>query len=191
VSAHSHSNFKQRKDMRPHSRGAMRPRFASTSPSFQERGRRESRMPIAPAVVRTKGARVDHRFNRIIRLSLRNGLRLMACSSRGDQLCSPRRFGIDDAPEPGRAKMHLPKLDASLGRQVHTTSPSAPISAERSTGTRGPAKFWRRRLAAPFVARRIIAHGKPALRSLARPTLSRPSHPTAQFVTTRDPPLPG
>jgi len=28
-------------------------------------GRRESRAPIAPAVVRTTSARVDHRFNRI------------------------------------------------------------------------------------------------------------------------------
>src|SRR5258708_15387052 len=32
----------------------------------ENRGRRESRAPIAPAVVRTTSARVDHRFNRII-----------------------------------------------------------------------------------------------------------------------------
>src|ERR1700674_2177110 len=32
---------------------------------LQNGGCRESRMPIAPAVVRTKSARVDHRFNRI------------------------------------------------------------------------------------------------------------------------------
>ena len=31
---------------------------------LENRGRRESRAPIAPAVVRTKSARVDHRFNR-------------------------------------------------------------------------------------------------------------------------------
>src|SRR5258706_1583697 len=32
----------------------------------RKRGRRESRAPIAPAIVRTKTARVDHRINRII-----------------------------------------------------------------------------------------------------------------------------
>src|SRR5260370_20749219 len=32
---------------------------------LENRGRRESRAPIAPAVVRTTSARVDHRFNRI------------------------------------------------------------------------------------------------------------------------------
>ena len=33
---------------------------------LQNRGRRESRVPIAPAVVRTRSARVDHRLNRIV-----------------------------------------------------------------------------------------------------------------------------
>ncbi len=47
------------------SRGAMRPRFCVTFTLHENRGRRESRAPIAPAVVRTKNARVDQRFNRI------------------------------------------------------------------------------------------------------------------------------
>jgi len=77
-----HSNVKQREDMRPRSRGAMRPRFASTSPSFENRGRRESRMPIAPAVVRTKRtsgpqAQPDHSG-----FPCANGLRLTSGSPR-------------------------------------------------------------------------------------------------------------
>ena len=56
--------FKQREDVRSRSRGAMHPRFADVSPS-KIRGRRESRVPDAPAVVRTGSTRVDHRFNRI------------------------------------------------------------------------------------------------------------------------------
>jgi hypothetical protein len=48
-----HPNFRfqfsdSREDMRPHSRGAMRPRFGRICCPSQNRGRRESRVPIAP-----------------------------------------------------------------------------------------------------------------------------------------------
>ena len=72
----AHSNFKQRADTGPHARGAMRPRFAFGFTLPGKEGRRGSRAPIAPAVVhkkRTSGPQV----NRIIRLSLHDGLRLI------------------------------------------------------------------------------------------------------------------
>ena len=41
-------NFNQRKDVSLHSRGALRPRFALASALSLNRGRRESRVPVAP-----------------------------------------------------------------------------------------------------------------------------------------------
>ena len=58
-------------------------------------------------------------------------------------------------------ELHLPKLDASLGRRNNTTSPYAPASTKVLAGPRRRSdKFQQRRLAASFVARRSIAHGK-------------------------------
>jgi len=62
----------QNNETRP--RGAMRPSYAISFTLLKQGGRRESRAPIAPAVVhkmRTSRPQV----NRIIRLSLHNGLR--------------------------------------------------------------------------------------------------------------------
>src|SRR5258707_4179396 len=45
------------------------------------------------------------------------------------------------------------------------------------------------RALAPFVWRALIAHGRTALRSQARPTLPRPPHPIPTFVTMANAPL--
>jgi hypothetical protein len=160
------------------SRGARRPRFAFVSRPSKRRARGKPGADCTHG--RAQKCASDHRFNRIIRLSLRNGLRLMACSSRGDQLCSPRRFGIDDAPEPGRAKMHLPKLDASLGRRNDTLLlVRAHLRQSSRRTSRGPTSSsrdgWQRRSS----ARRSIAHGKirPAIPCAPDAVASIASHP--------------
>jgi hypothetical protein len=58
------------------SRGADRPRLALVSPSSKTEGAGKAGRRLHPRSC-TKSARVDHRFNRIIRLSPRNGLRLI------------------------------------------------------------------------------------------------------------------
>src|SRR5882672_10172427 len=60
------SNFKQREHMRPHSRGAMRPRLAAVLPSLRTEGAGKAGCRLHPRSCATKNARVDHRFNRII-----------------------------------------------------------------------------------------------------------------------------
>jgi hypothetical protein len=69
--------LQQREDVRPHSRGAMRPRLASVSPSLETRGRREGRVRAAPAVSCAKGVGKNaHEHTgsaESIRPSLRNG----------------------------------------------------------------------------------------------------------------------
>src|SRR5665811_1651467 len=112
----SDSNFKQREDMRSRSRGAMRPRFASTSPSFANRGRRESRVPIAPAVVRTRSARVDHRFNRIVPAFPARMVYGLLRALPGDRaFLPPSPCGLTIHLKPGRAGCISARLDASIG----------------------------------------------------------------------------
>jgi hypothetical protein len=64
-------------DVRPPSRGALRPRFASTLSLFENRGRREDRVRAAPAVscaMCTKKCAHEHTGSaESIRPSLRNG----------------------------------------------------------------------------------------------------------------------
>jgi hypothetical protein len=88
-SAVSDTVVKQRKfvdvNEHPHSRGANRARAVSNIVPPKKRGRREGRVPNAPAASRAKveSTRVSHyRFTGVTRPFLRNGLRLIACSPR-------------------------------------------------------------------------------------------------------------
>jgi hypothetical protein len=62
----------------PHSRGAKRPSDASSVRALENRGRRESRVPAAPAASRAKLSEAHERSHRgftgVTRPSLRNGL---------------------------------------------------------------------------------------------------------------------
>ncbi|MHC2467537.1 hypothetical protein ACVIHD_006549 [Bradyrhizobium embrapense] len=96
-----------------------RPSFAVRS-ALSCRGRRESRVPIAPMGPEQKGRKLGGRTTGVtgaIRLSLRDGLRLTSCST-------PARLGllvtVFATHDLRNRKRHLP-----LGRQDHTTSPSA------------------------------------------------------------------
>jgi hypothetical protein len=94
--------------MHPHSRDAMRPRFASGLTLIENRGRRESRAPIAPAVVH-KSARVDHRFNRIIRLSPREWFTAYFVLSPVTGLFATVVSRIGDASQTRLGRTHLRK----------------------------------------------------------------------------------
>jgi hypothetical protein len=138
------SNFKQRADMRSRSRGGTRPGFASASPSLQNRGRRESRMPIAPAVVRTKSARVDHRFNRIApAFPARMGYGLLRALPGDRAFLPPSPCGLTTHLKPGWAGCIFARLDASIG---------APGPHDFAVRAR-PAKA----LAGPRATRRVLA----------------------------------
>jgi len=137
-------------------------------------------MPIAPPVVRTRSARVDHRFNRIASaFPARMVYLLRALGDRAFLPPSPR--GLTMHLEPGRTGCISAGFGASIGRRDHTTSPSATADAEDPAEPRAirqvPAKTVssavRPRAGGSFTA-------TAALRSPARPTLSRPSHPTAR-----------
>jgi len=75
----------------PHSRGAIRPSFASSSALLKSRGRRESRVPIAPVApvqqeAREVGPQVQPDSRR---LSLRGGLRPYFAPLPGDRALLP------------------------------------------------------------------------------------------------------
>jgi hypothetical protein len=129
----------------------------STLPSG-ERGRRESRVPMTPAVV-CKIAHGGPQVRRNTRPSLRSGLRLMARSSRSRIPLASVADGlaIDRNPvEPG----DLHRLDTSHGCRNHTLLPSAASSNHPLRPARMPpeevlAEAFKRRSS----ARGSIAHG--------------------------------
>jgi hypothetical protein len=143
-------------------------------------GRRESRAPIAPAVVHTKRTSRPQ-VNRIIRLSLRDGLRLIRAHPGDRAFLPPSLHGLTMSRKPGWARHISAKLDASVGASgLHDFAVRA-CPAKALAGPRPyPASFVEDSFKRRSSARRMIAHGISALPSLARPTLSRPSHPTAR-----------
>jgi hypothetical protein len=107
VAAIPDSNFKQpNSNTRPRSRGAMRPSFARQSPS-NIRGRRECRVPAAPAASRAKLSeaheRSHHRSRRINRHSPRNGFTAYSVLSPATNSSCHRHPRIKALSAPGRA----------------------------------------------------------------------------------------
>jgi hypothetical protein len=158
------------------------PEACSSFTLVENRGRRESRVPIAPAVVRQKNARVDHRFNRITpAFPARMVYGLLRTLPGEPSSLATVALRMTDASRTRLGGNISTKLDASFGRQDHTTSPSATVSAK---GLAGPRTI--RRVSSkmgcsavrPRPGRSLTE--KPALQSRLRPTLSRPSHPTAR-----------
>src|SRR5258708_37060684 len=80
-----------------------------------KRGRRESRMPIAPAVVRTKGARIDHRFNRITPAFPARMAYALLRALPGDRLgCHRCLWRLSIHPQPAWAGGMSATLDTSM-----------------------------------------------------------------------------
>ena len=89
---------------------------------------------------------------------------------------SPSLNGLT-ATSPGWAGFASAQLGISNGCQNHTTSPYAATSTNASTSHVLPAEVLGKALKRRSSARRVIAHGKPALRPPCTPTLPRPPHP--------------
>ena len=179
------------KDMRPHSRGAMRPRFCINLTLLAKRGRRESRMPIAPAVVRTKSARVDHRLNRITPAFPARMVYGLLRALPGDRPVCHRRLRIDDPSEPGWAGCISARLDASVGAPgPHDFAVRDRLTPKILPGLVRSGEFWQERFAASFVrAPSESLTGRPALRSRCAPDAVASIASHRAFVTSRDPPL--
>jgi len=187
VSARSHSNFKQRKDRR-RILAAQCARGLDQLHPPSKRGRRESRMPIAPAVVRTKGARVDHRFNRIAPAFPARMVYGLLRALPGDRLvCHRRLCGLTIHPEPGWAGWISARLDASIGapgphdfavrdrpRQKSCRTSCRPASSgkdglQRRSSARRPIAHGKTRPAIPLRARRCRVHRiPPRVRDVSR-----------------------
>ncbi len=152
-------------------------RFARVMPlvsRHRNRGRGECRMRAAPAVscaVCTKRCAHEHTGSaEAIRHSLRNGFTAYNVLSSATNSFCHRHRRINGFVGPGWAD--------------ETSADLAPATGARTTR-------FRRTLQRRSSACRMIAHGSKELPCdpIARATLPRPPHPTARFVTTRDPPL--
>jgi hypothetical protein len=117
----------------------------------EKEGRRESRVPIAPAVVHKKRTSRPQ-VNRIIRLSLRDGLRLIRAHPGDRAFLPPSSCGLTMSRKPGRARHISAKFDASVGASgLHDFAVRA-CPAKALAGPRThPASFVENSLAAPFV----------------------------------------
>jgi hypothetical protein len=126
----AHLNSERRKDVTPHSRGMMCPRFAKTSALTTRRGRREDRVRAAPAV---SCARCTKTRTRAYRFS-------------GNTPAFPAQwfYGLYRALPGDRAFLppsladHSTSLTPASGRQNHTTSPSTIGSVRLTQLSRPP-----------------------------------------------------
>jgi hypothetical protein len=131
-------------DMPSRSRGAIRPSFAENFPPSPIRGRRESRVHAAPAVSCarcTKECAHEHTGSaENTRPSLRNGLRLITCSSRRTAFLPPSPPGsfasreLDTSaavPEP-----HAFAVRLARARLSHVRRPPHPIATFVTIATR-------------------------------------------------------
>jgi hypothetical protein len=100
--------------MRSPSRGAMRPRFSFSFTLLEKRGRRESRAPIAPAVVRNKRTSRPQ-GNRIIPAFPARMVYGLYVISPVTGLSCHRRPADDRRIRPGWAEHISTRLDASVG----------------------------------------------------------------------------
>ena len=190
MSARSHSNFKQRKDRR-RILAAQCARGLDQLHPPSKRGRRESRMPIAPAVVRTKGARVDHRFNRIAPAFPARMVYGLLRALPGDRLvCHRRLCGLTIHPEPGWAGWISARLDASIGAPGPHDFASATVHAKNLAGPRAVRRVLAKTVCSAVRPRAVRSlTGRPALRSRCAPDAVASIASHRAFVTSRDPPL--
>jgi len=125
--------------MRPRSRGAMRPRFASVHPPRERRAQGKPGADCTRGRAHKKRTR-DHRFNRIIPAFPARWVTAYFVISSVTGLFATVAVRNTTHLEPGRASASPQDLTPASGRRNHTTSPSATVSAERSTGRRAAGK---------------------------------------------------
>src|SRR6266436_9658278 len=150
------------------------PEFCKTM-SLDDRGRRECRVPAAPAASRAKlnkaHERSHHRFRRINRHSPRNGFNAYTVLSPATNSSCHRHLRIK-----GLSK-------ARSGRRA--SADLTPATGARTTRLRRPqqASF----VCVPFVSSRALFD--PPCHPLTSPDAAASTASRPAFVTTRDPPL--
>jgi len=152
---------------------------------LESRGRRESRVPMTPAVVR-KNAHGGPQVRRITRLSLRDGFNGLWRALPGDEFLLPPSLtdwrsiegpvGLDD----------LHQLDTSHGCQDHTLLPSAASSSHTPRPARMlPEEVSTEAFKRRSSARRSIAHGIRPATTRASDAAASTATRTPRIVTTR------
>jgi len=166
--------------------------YSSTMPSRKQRGRRESRVPSAPAVMR-KNAHDGPQVRRNTRPSLRSGFNGLWRALPGDEFVLPPSLtdwrSIEARSGSTLSISLTPATGAGTTRFCRPQLPSrgAPTGLMCCRPT-FPARAFKRRSS----ARHSIAHKpKLTLRTHRAPTLPRPPQPAPTFVTTADAPLAG
>jgi hypothetical protein len=138
--------------MRPHSRGAMRPRFASASPSLRTEGAGKAGCRLHPRSCATKNARVDHRFNRIIPAfparMVYGLLRILPGEPSSFATVAPR---MTDASQPGRADTSPQDLTPASGVRTIRLRRPRPSPPKVLPDLVPSGEFRRRWAAAPSV----------------------------------------
>ena len=173
------------------SRGAWRPKLCDLRCPLENRGRRESRVPMTPAVVR-KNAHGGPQVRRNTRPSLRSGFTAYAALSPEPNSSGLRRRRIGDRSKARSGPTISISLTPATGaRTTRFCRPQLPRAIRLDQPVCCRKKFRPRRLSAVRLARRPIAHGITALRTRARPTLPRPPQPVPTFVTMANAPLLG
>src|ERR1700680_511877 len=147
-------------------------------------------MPIAPAVVRTKSARVDHRFNRITpAFPARMVYGLLRALPGEPSSFATVALRMTDASGPGRVDTSPQDLTPASGVRTTRLRRPRPSPPKVLPDLVPSGQFRRRWAAAPSVRAPVDRSRKtrPAIPSAPDTVASIASH--RAFVTTRDPPL--
>ena len=143
----------QLSNSRPHSRGAISPGVCPCRSALKRRGRRECRVPAAPAASRAKvnkaHERSRHRFTRLARHSLRNGFTAYSVISPATNSSCHRRQRIESASRPVGRKLpprtwHQQRVSGPHGFTVRFSAVRL-SRRRRSRGSSRPAKALRAR----------------------------------------------
>jgi hypothetical protein len=168
-------------DMKPHSRGALRPSFAKSLPS-KGRGRREDRVRAAPAVscamCTKKGAHEHTGSAETSGLPCAMALRLIARSPRRRILVVTVACGLRLVQARLGRRISAGLTSATDARTTRLRRTQQPVFANRLYG------LWRR-----SSARWPIAHGRPALQPPLARRRCRVHRISTRVRDDRDPPL--
>jgi hypothetical protein len=149
-------------------------------------GRGECRVPDAPAARVRKNAHGSHHGRTGITRHSRTRMVLTAYAALSPETNSSclRHRRIDGCARPGWVRTTSADLAPATGARTTRFCRPRTVFAKRLRGQCTSAKLKRSRQQRRSSARLSIAHGpKPALQSLARPTLPRPPHPIPTSVT--------
>jgi hypothetical protein len=176
--------------MRSHSRGAMRPRFASTHPPSKREGAGKAGCRLHPRSCARKAHEWTTGSTGSLRLSLREWFTAYFALSPVTGLFATVALRIDDPSRTRWAGCISARLDASIGASgPHDFAVRDRLTPKILPDLVPPASSGKDGLQRRSSARRPIVHGKtrPAIHCAPDAVASIASH--RAFVTSRDPPL--